>query len=276
MTLIAAVTGASRGIGRATALMLAERGYRVFALARTGSALDELAAEARAAGHDLRPIVMDIGDEAARQAGAKAVFAATDGYGVDVLVNNAGYGQMGAVEDVPGAALRAQFEVNVFGLIEFTKLLLPSMRERHHGYIVNLSSAAGRFTSPYMGVYSASKYALESLSDALRRELAPFGVHVVLIEPGPIRSHFGRVAGEQAAGTSASPYHRLATAYGSASHTNDLFQRSSQTVARVILRAVQSPHPRARYRITFPARMAELARVLPDRLVDWGIRRVMD
>jgi short-subunit dehydrogenase len=197
----------------------------------------------------------------------------TGGYGVDVLVNNAGFGLMGAMEDISQDAIHHLFEVNVFGLLSFTQAFLPGMRERCRGRIVNLSSAAGRVSTPFTGAYSASKFALEAMSDALRLELAPFGIYVVLIEPGPIPTHFGRSAVRASPeGSAYTPFFRRYTAVHDRS---GLFGRSAQTVARVVLRSVQSGHPRARYTITPAAKLAALEPFAPTRARDWVMRLVM-
>jgi short-subunit dehydrogenase len=270
---IAAVTGASRGIGRATAVELARAGYRVMALARNLSDLEALAGEGRGNGWEIVPIEMDVADERSRSDGIEAVLRETDGYGVDVLVNNAGYGLMGALEDISPDAIRRLFEVNVFGLLAFTQAFLPGMRSRRRGRIVILSSAAGRVSTPFTGAYSASKFALEALSDALRLELAPFGIQVVLIEPGPIPTHFGRAL-ERAApeGSAYAPFFRRYTAVHDRA---GWFGRSAQSVARVVLRAVRSDHPRARYTITPAAKLASLERFAPTRVRDSVLRLVM-
>ncbi len=270
---IAAVTGASRGIGRATAIELARAGYRVIALARTRSDLQSLSDEGQDKGWEIVPVELDIADEGSRSAAAEAVMRATDGYGVDVLVNNAGYGLMGAMEDISQDALHRLFEVNVFGLLAFTQAFLPGMRARRRGRIINLSSAAGRVSTPFTGAYSASKFALEAMSDALRLELAPFGIEVVLIEPGPIPTHFGRsVVRAAPEGSAYGPYFRRYTAVHDRS---GWFGRSAESVARTVLRAVQSEHPRARYTITAAARLATLERFVPTRVRDWAMRLVM-
>lgn len=272
MNRVAVVTGASRGIGRATALLLARSGYRVFALARSGDDLNALSTEAARHGWTVEPVVMDISDETSRQAAARHIFEATGGYGADVLINNAGYGQMGPLEEVSPQKLARQLDVNVVSLLAFTQPFLPGMRERHLGWIVNLSSAAGRVATPFMGAYNASKFALEGMSDALRLELSPFGVHVILIEPGPIPTHFGRVADQEDAIQPDSPYAPYYQRYQGADHTSKLFSRSAETVARVILRAVSSNRPRARYTVTPVAKLATFGRALPDFVRDWGIR----
>jgi short-subunit dehydrogenase len=270
---IAAVTGASRGIGHATALDLARAGYRVFALARTLTDLQSLAEEGRGMGGEIVPVELDIADERSRAQAAEEIMRRTDGYGLDVLVNNAGYGLVGAMEDIPEDALRRLFDVNFFGLLSFTQPFLPGMRERRHGRIVNMSSAAGRVSTPFMGAYSATKFALEAVSDAMRLELAPFGVYVVSIEPGPIPTHFGR-AREQVA-PEGSAYARFLRRYTTVHDRFTIFARSPAAVARLVLRAVQAENPRPRYTITVGARAASLERFAPTRLRDAIMRRVM-
>lgn len=270
---VAAVTGASRGIGRATAVELARAGYRVMALARSLEELQSLAAEGGREGWEIVPIEMDIADDRSRSEAIQAVMRETNGHGVDVLINNAGYGLMGAMEDISQDAIRRLFEVNVFGLLAFTQAFLPCMRERRRGRIVNLSSAAGRVSTPFTGAYSASKFALEAVSDALRLEVAPFGIQVVLIEPGPIPTHFGRAL-ERAApeGSAYAPFFRR---YIAVHDRAGWFGRSAESVAHVILRAVQSGHPRARYTITPAAKLASLERFAPTRVRDAVMRMVM-
>lgn len=274
---VAAVTGASRGIGRATALALAGAGYRVIALARSESELHTLAEKAPVDGPGIVPVVLNIADESSRLAAISAVMDATDGYGIDVMVNNAGYGQIGPMEEMPLEKLRAQFEVNLFGLLAFTQPFLPGMRERRRGWIVNISSAAGRIATPFMGAYNASKFALEGMSDAMRNELAPFGVHVVLIEPGPIRANFGNVARDLAVGDHTSPYARYMRGWTGARRGANFFEGSPEDVANVIVRAVRSGRPHPRYTVTLPARLGTVARrLVPDIVIDWFLRRAME
>ena len=178
------ITGATSGIGRDAALYLASRGHRVIGTGRNERALAEL----RDAGvHALR---MDVTDDASIASAAAQVDAITDGYGLDVLVNNAGYGLFGPLEMLSDRDVRAQFDTNVFGLLAVTRTFLPQMRERGAGKIINVSSVGGRLTLPLGGAYNATKYAVESMSDALRMEVKQFGVSVVLIEPGYIKTNF--------------------------------------------------------------------------------------
>lgn len=276
MTRISAVTGASRGIGRATAMELARDGDRVFALGRTEGDLRELAAEAGRSGLDLTPLVMDVADEASRRNVAASILSATGGHGLDLLVNNAGYGQMGPLEEVSPDQLRRQLEVNVVGLLAFTQPFLPGMRERRHGVIVNVSSVAGRVVAPFGGAYAASKFAVEAISDALRLELSSFGVHVILIEPGPIRTGFKDTARATTDRNPASPYADLVQRFERGRKDWYRFEHPPESVARTISMAARSKHPRARYTITLPAKVTAAARrLVPDWVTDWVLRRAM-
>jgi len=276
MTRISAVTGASRGIGRATALELARGGDRVFALGRTESDLRELTSEAEHNGLDVTPLVMDVADDASRQNASSSIMKATMGHSLDLLVNNAGYGQMGPLEEVSAEQLRRLFEVNVIGVLAFTQSFLPGMRERRRGTIVNVSSVAGLVVAPFGGGYAASKFALEAISDALRLELSPFGVHVILIEPGPIRTGFRDTARAATAQNPASPYADLLQRFEHGRKGWYRFEHSPESVARTICRAAGSKHPRARYSITLPAKVTAVARrLVPDWVMDWVLRRAM-
>jgi short-subunit dehydrogenase len=257
-------------------LELGRRGYRVFALARSEHDLRDLVQASQGSQQRIVPIVMDITDEESREQGIASIKEATGGYGVDVLVNNAGYGQLGPMEVITIEQLRRQFEVNLFGLHAFSQPFIANMRERKRGWIVNMSSAAGRISTPFMGAYSSSKHALEAMSDALRLELAPFGVHVVLIEPGPIPTEFGNVAEESQCVDPSSPYAEFMKRQMAARAGSNLFARSADTVARVVARAIQSDHPRARYTVTFSAKLATVGRrFVPDVLMDWFFRTAM-
>ncbi|GAC1519967.1 MAG: oxidoreductase [Chloroflexota bacterium] len=272
----AAVTGASRGIGRATALELARRGYRVFALARSEAQLGELALEASRRGLQVTPVVMDIGDDTSRQRAVARILDETGGYGLDVLVNNAGYGQIGPLEEISLDKLRQQFEVNVVGQLTFTQPFLSAMRDRRHGSIVNVSSVAGRSVAPFSGVYAASKSAIEALSDALRLELRPFGVRVIVIEPGPIRTAFSEVSRTTVAEQPISAYAPFIRRFEEGRKGWYLFERSPESVARTIGRAVQSEHPRSRYTVTVPAKVTTATRrLVPDLVMDWFMGRAM-
>ncbi|MFL5861657.1 MAG: SDR family NAD(P)-dependent oxidoreductase, partial [Solirubrobacteraceae bacterium] len=194
------ITGCSSGIGHATAQRLLDDGYTVYATARRPESLAALSDKGAIT------LALDVVDESSMEAAVARVTEAEGATGV--LINNAGYSQSGAVESVPLADVRRQFETNVFGLIRMCQLVLPGMRARGAGTIVNISSMGGRLTFPGGGVYHATKYAVEAISDALRFEVRGFGVNVVLIEPGLIVTNFGEVAAGSvdAAGETAGPY----------------------------------------------------------------------
>jgi NAD(P)-dependent dehydrogenase (short-subunit alcohol dehydrogenase family) len=262
------ITGCSTGIGRATASRLASRGMTVYATARK---LDSIA-DLQAAG--CNTLALDVTDEESMRAAVAAVEKAEGAVGA--LVNNAGYSQSGAVEEVPIEAVRRQFETNVFGLMRMCQLALPGMRERGWGRIVNVSSMGGKLVFPGGGVYHATKHAVEALSDALRFEVAGFGVDVVVIEPGLIKTSFadaavGSMAGELPAD---GPYAEFNTAVGretASVYEGPLARLGSgpEAVARKIERAISSRRPRTRYKVTASAGLSLGARrLMTDRMWD--------
>src|SRR5262249_45620668 len=214
---------------------------------------------------------LDVTDAASIEAAAAEVERITEGHGVDALVNNAGYGQAGPLEELTDAQLRAQFDTNVFGAMAVTRAFLPKMRARGFGRVINVSSIGGRVTFPLLGAYHASKYALEALSDALRLELRPFGIEVVLVEPGPIQSEFSDRAFDSAPadGATSSPY---AAAYAKADalkKQTDAQAASPIVVSRAIERAITARRPRARYVVPFAGRvLIGMFRLLPTRWMD--------
>lgn len=268
------ITGATSGIGRHAALHLAQKGHRVFATGRNRSALDELTREAH--GLPLEALRLDVTDPSSIEAVRLEIDRRTAGRGVDVLVNNAGYGHLGPVDLVSDADMRAQYETNVFGLMNVTRSFLPAMRERGAGRIVNVSSIGGRVTLPLFGVYNSTKYALESLSDAMRIELAPFGIHVSLVEPGVINTGFGeRSMGlvSQYKGTQ-SPYDAILAKADELQVKTESFGVSPKSTSRAIERAATSRWPRARYVAPFFYNfMLAAMPFIPTRLVDWAMRR---
>src|SRR4051794_228569 len=249
------ITGCSSGIGRATAERLAARGFSVYATARRVESIADL--EARGC----RVLGLDVTDEESRQA---AVAAVCDAHGaVGALVNNAGYSQSGAIEDVPLDDVRRQFETNVFGLVRMCQLVLPGMRAQHHGRIVNVSSMGANFTFPGGGFYHATKYAVEAISDALRFEVKGFGIEVVIVQPGMIRTGFADTATQaiESGTPEHGPYERFNQAV--AASTQGAYERGPlallgggpETVARTIERAIASRTPKIRYRVTPSARL---------------------
>jgi NAD(P)-dependent dehydrogenase (short-subunit alcohol dehydrogenase family) len=258
---IALVTGASSGIGEATALQLAELGYTVYAGARRVDRMSDLAARG------IRTESVDVTEDGSMVALVETIIADTGR--IDALINNAGYGMYGALEDVPIQEARRQFEVNVFGLARLTQLVLPHMRAQRDGYIVNISSMGGKIWEPLGSWYHASKFAVEGLSDSLRVEVAEFGIKVVIIEPGTIRSEWADIAAAELEATSANtPYARLVAA-GLRAAERLFIAAGPELVAEVIGKAVQDPRPRTRYTAAGGARAFLLAeRILPDRGFD--------
>jgi NAD(P)-dependent dehydrogenase (short-subunit alcohol dehydrogenase family) len=266
------ITGCSSGIGRAAALEAALRGHRVFASARNRNDLAEL--ERR---ENLASLALDVTDAASIRAAVEAVLSRAGR--IDALVNNAGYGQYGAVEEVTHEEWRAQFDVNLFGSIAMIQAVLPSMRNASQGTIVNVSSVAGRVAIPFAGPYCASKHALEAVSDALRVELSSFGIRIVLVEPGPIETRFGERARSSVAPllSRPGPYRELYTHAERAMEVD--FRKGilpAEAVARVIVDAIESPRPRTRYPVGRIARaLLPLKRLLPDRWLDRMMRRTL-
>jgi short-subunit dehydrogenase len=269
------ITGATAGIGRVTALHLAGLGHHVIASGRKRAELDKLAAEARGLAGTLDVVQLDITDAAAVAAAEEAVDKLTGGRGLDVLINNAGFGVLGPTSEITDAEMRRQYETNVFGLMSVTRAFLPGMRARRAGRIINVSSVGGRITLPYFGVYNSTKYAVESLSDALRYELRPFGIDVALIEPGVIRTNFEATAVQGLDGFAATPYGRALANYERMSKSADRFASNPIVVARAIARAVAARRPAARYVAPRSTNLALwLSVVLPTSVWDWAMRKV--
>ena len=267
---VAVVTGASTGIGRATARLLKARGWRVFPTARSRTDLDLLR------GEGFQPVELDLADSDSVEYAAKEVLELSLGI-IGAVVNNAGYGQPGALEDLSRAALRKQFETNVIGTLDFTNRFIPTLRAQKSGRIVIVSSVVGRVVIPFLGAYSASKFALEAIGDGLRMELGPVGVSVSLVEPGPIQTCFRkRVVSEAARGLEmrnsafAKQYAKeLSEPERTYSRPTDVFRKPPEAVARKIVHALESRHPRARYPVTAPAWLGDFAaRFFPSRLKD--------
>jgi NAD(P)-dependent dehydrogenase (short-subunit alcohol dehydrogenase family) len=263
------ITGCSSGIGHATAQLLAEHGWTVYATARRPDTLADL----ERAG--CKTLALDVTDEASMSAAVDAVVQAEGAVGV--LINNAGYSQSGAVESIPLDQVRRQFETNVFGLIRMSQLVLPGMRDQRWGRIVNLSSMGGRLTFPGGGFYHATKYAVEAISDALRFEVQGFGVAVIVIEPGLIVTNFGETAAGSMAQTDG-PYADFNRKLGRAIenvYRGPLARLGAgpEAVAEVIARALKADRPKTRYPVTASARlMMAQRRMLPDRVWDLLMR----
>lgn len=269
------ITGATAGIGRITALHLARAGHRVIATGRKQAELQKLSAEAASEGLVIDTLGLDVTSASSITTAVAAVDALTDARGLDVLVNNAGFGVLGPTSEIDDAELRRQYDTNVFGLMAVTRAFLPRMRERRAGRIINVSSVGGRITLPYFGVYNSTKYALESLSDALRYELRPFGIDVSLIEPGVIRTNFESTAASNLHGLEGTPYAAALGKYDEISKMADRFASEPIVIAKAIGRAVRARRPAARYVAPFSTNAILLFRALaPTCVWDWAMRKM--
>ncbi|MBI4351853.1 MAG: SDR family NAD(P)-dependent oxidoreductase [Elusimicrobia bacterium] len=270
MAKIALITGASAGIGYAAAELLLKNGYGVYAGARRVGKMKDLGELGG------KVLALDMTSEASLVAAVETIYK-EEGR-LDILVNNAGFGAHGAVEDVPLEEARRQFEVNLFGLARLTQLALPHMRAAGGGTIVNISSIAGKLSMPAGGWYHASKYALEAYSDALRLETAQFGIKVILIEPGPVRTEWDNTALvnlEKYSGSGAyGPLVKRITEKFRAGYRSGA--PGPEAVAEVILKALRAERPSARYAVPFKASLIIFLKwLLPDRVLDRVIRRAL-
>jgi NAD(P)-dependent dehydrogenase (short-subunit alcohol dehydrogenase family) len=262
------ITGCSSGIGGETARHLAARGWTVYATARRPDTLASLEAVG------CKTLACDVTDEASMRGCVDAVVAVEGAVGV--LVNNAGYSQSGAVESVDMDSIRRQFETNVFGLIRMSQLVLPGMRDQGWGRIVNISSMGGRLTFPGGGIYHATKHAVEAICDAMRFEVAGFGVDVVCLEPGLIVTGFGDAAARslEEGASGEGPYGEFNARVGAATEAvyRGPMRRlggGPETVARTIEKAITARRPRSRYKVTPSASLAiAQRRLVSDRLWD--------
>ncbi len=261
---VALVTGASSGIGEATALKLKALGYTVYGAARR---LDRMQHLTRSG---IEILSMDVTDDASMQAGIDTIIAQSGR--IDVLVNNAGYGSYGAVEDVPMSEARTQFEVNVFGAVRLTQLALPHMRAQRSGTIVNITSMGGKVHTPLGAWYHGTKFALEAISDCLRIEVQPFGIDVVVIEPGGIRTEWSGIAADKLRETSGhGPYAAQAGAVAQSMTSEANAKRLSPPglIADTIAKAVTARKPKTRYLVGFGAKpLVFMRRILSDRAFD--------
>ena len=264
------ITGASSGIGRATALYVAERGYAVIATSRNASRLEGLHEEAERRNLAIISVELDINSE---DDVAFIVPELLERYGaIDALINNAGFGMWGPVEILSDAELKNQFETNFFAAVRMMRAVLPTMIKRQHGIIVNISSVLGRIGTPFNGAYASSKFALEGISESLKTEVQPFGVRVAMVEPGLFRTNFpdnsvrGAAAGDE--NMAYSPYIRQY------SDNKEMFHRfggNPVRVAKVVHKIITSPSPNFRNPVGIDARAGTLgARLLPERLY-WRI-----
>lgn len=265
---VALVTGGSSGIGEATALALHKQGYVVYAGARRVERMQSLA------DNGIIVLSLDVTVEESMKSFVERVLKQEER--IDVLINNAGYGSYGAVEDVPMEEARRQFDVNVFGLARMIQLVLPAMRNRHSGKIVNISSMAGKVHTPFGAWYHATKFAIEGFSDALRLEVSSFGIDVIVIEPGGINTEWGIIAADNLVkcsgrGAYSEPAEKVANMFHHAyfyKHYSDV-----SVVSRAICKAVLSRRPKTRYAVGFMSRPSIFFRkILSDRFFDRIIR----
>lgn len=271
------ITGGTDGLGKAAALLMAECGYRVFAGGRSAQKRKELDAVVAEKGLPLTTLELDVcNDDSVQRAVA---FMRNQGGEIDVLINNAGMAYVATVEDMTMEDWRRQFETNFFGVIRMTQAVLPRMRERRGGCILMMSSVSGLVTPPAQGAYSGSKHALEGMSNALRHEMYPFGVRVILIEPGYIVTNIQQVAVELTQSyrekIKTGPYAKLyAGAWSGAKVSRAKSGATPEDCARIMIGAIESPNPKPRYGVTPLATAVKWAkRLLPDTAIDAMIRR---
>lgn len=267
------VTGASAGIGEATARRLARAGAKVVISARRQDRLEALARDIDASGANLLAVAGDITNAADRE---KLVAAARQKFGrIDGLVNNAGYGTRGPVEIAPVELIRKNYETNIFSLIALTQLVLPEMRGRGSGCIVNIGSVAGKIARPLSSIYDSTKHALEALTDGLRGELKPFGVRVTLIRPGFILTEFVEAANAASVDVvaQAGPYAPFYKGYQDSTKTMRRIAGEPDDIARLVEKALASDHPAPRYSGPFHAKVFLFLKwLLPDRLLAFMVR----
>ncbi|AWK11842.1 DUF1776 domain-containing protein [Streptomyces spongiicola] len=268
---VALVTGASSGIGEAAALELLARGFTVYGAARRVERMSALAEQG------VRAIAMDVTDEGSMRDGVDRIVAETGR--IDVLVNNAGYGSYGPVEEVALDEARYQFEVNLFGAARLIQLVLPHMRSRRSGRVINITSMGGKIHTPMGAWYHGTKFALEGFSDSLRMEVRPFGVDVVVVEPGAIRTEWSSIAAGKLRklGEGSAYAGQIASMAGTLeSESNARRSSSPSVVARAIGRAATSRRPRTRYAVGMGAKpLIMIRRILPDRAFDALVGRAM-
>lgn len=264
------ITGASSGIGKATALKLQAQGNVVYGAARRIEKMTDLAA---AGVHVLK---VDVTDETTLEAAVHTI--EVEQGRLDVLINNAGYGSYGAVEDVPIEEGEYQFKVNVFGVMRLTQLVLPLMRAQKRGRIINTASIGGKIYQPLSAWYMGTKHALEGMSDSLRMEVAPFGIDVIVIEPGGIKTEWAGIAEKKLIEVSnAGVYHEQALKVGAMLSLFDRFASNPGVIAKLMVRAVTDVQPKTRYHAGMAAGLSLTARKwLTDRQFDWAMNKAID
>lgn len=268
MAKIALVTGASSGIGKVVAQELKVAGFKVYAAARRVDKMSDL----KQIG--ITPIALDLTKDESITACVDTILSKEKS--IDVLINNAGYGSYGAIEDVPLEEVRRQFDVNLFGMARLIQLVTPSMRENHYGKIVNISSMGGKIWTKFGGWYHATKFAVEGFSDCLRMELKPFGIDVIVVEPGGIKTDWGIIAAENLKKSSANgAYAEMANqaANGMIKNYSGNMLSKPELIAKTVRKAVTKRRPRTRYLIGFGAKpMVWTHKIFGDRMFDWVIK----
>ncbi|MHA3066914.1 oxidoreductase [Lacticaseibacillus saniviri] len=271
MSRVILITGASSGIGFEAAKQLAQQGHTVYGAARRIDRLQSLTQ------YGVTPVALDVTDGAAAKVVVDQIIAKENR--LDVLINNAGYGSYGAVEEVSIDEAKRQFDVNLFGLAQITKLVLPQMRKQHAGTIINTSWMAGKVWTPFGAWYHATKFAVEGFSNAMRLELEPFGIHVVLVEPGAIKTDWGMIAADHLSESSAQgPYAKAAqrTAKNLRRMYSGHFITAPSKIGAVMAKAATAAKPRTHYLTGFGAKPSVFfSRVVPNRVFDAVIKRVM-
>jgi len=262
MTKTVLVTGASAGIGKATAILLAQNGYNVYGAARRTEKMQDLKS------YGIKPIALDVTKEESITACVEQIFK--EAGSIDILINNAGFGSYGAIEDVTMQDAKYQLEVNVFGAMRLTQLVLPKMRQNNYGKIVNISSVGGKIVFPFGGWYHASKFAMEALSDAMRVEVKEFGIDVIVVEPGGTKSEWGAIALESLVRVSGkSAYGKLAT-----SVQKSFTQMAGNipepiVIAELIQKGIEAKNPKTRYVGGYMAKpMLFLRKILSDKMLE--------
>lgn len=260
------ITGCSSGIGLDAVFALKERGHRVIGSCRKEEDVRKLLSQG------IEAIQMDVADSSSIEMAFAEVLTKTSGQ-LDVLINNAGYGQAGALEDISRDVLRSQFETNVFGLVELTNLAIPIMRQKGKGRIINVSSILGIISMPFRGAYNASKYAVEGVSDTLRLELTSSGIHVITVEPGPIESRFRENcidSSKKNLNTKKSYFsQQYERAFSETKPSASIFTKNTDAVIKKFIHAIESKNPKAKYPVTMPAYfMIFLKRILSAGMLD--------
>jgi NAD(P)-dependent dehydrogenase (short-subunit alcohol dehydrogenase family) len=270
---VALITGTSSGIGRATALALRDAGFFVYATARDENEQGEFS------GDGITTLELDVTDEESMQSAVRT--AEQNNGSIQLLVNNAGYGQYGPIEEIPIDAVREQFETNVFGLLRMCQLVLPGMRRAGGGRIINLSSIAGEITQPGSGIYHATKHAVEAIDGALRTEVSEFNIRVIGIQPGPVNTNFDDVAVASIPDTGAdSPYYtfkeNLKRSTKEMLDPKGTMVLQPEDVAKVIVEAATADSPQTRYRVGMMAKAMAVARgLMPDKIWDAAVAQMV-